>query len=439
MFTHSTFRVVPARAIVLLVSLAAAGCGGDSGTNPVPEAVAVATVEVTAPADALPIGGTAQLTATTRDAVGNVLSGRAIEWSSENLTVARVSTSGQVEALTPGTTRITARSEGRTGSASITVVVPVQFSFPLVGDLNRDFFYTNYVDLDAGPGTRDYQCGSKTYNGHTGVDIVLPSFHRMDQGVLIVAAAPGRVTHVADGLPDRNTQWVGGGFGNHVVITHDNGYQSIYAHMKRGSVRPTVGDQVQTGTPLGEVGSSGFSDMPHLHFEVRSIRGIVEAFAGSCGPGFSHWKEAHPYQDAFRVIAAELSSEMLTTDNIKGPPPVPTSVRAGERINLWVHLHNVRPGMASRWELISPSGAVSGSFTRNHDAFYSMSWWWAWFSPTQPGTWRFDHYHDGVLVAQRSFAVTASGAHAATGAPADGTPAEAASGSGGGMTWTHPH
>ena len=65
-----------------------------------------------------------QLSATTRDANNNVLTGRAITWSSSNTAISTVSTSGLVTAVAAGNATITATSEGKTSSAAITVSAP---------------------------------------------------------------------------------------------------------------------------------------------------------------------------------------------------------------------------------------------------------------------------------------------------------------------------
>jgi chitinase len=83
--------------------------------------VPVATVSVTLASPTLAIGATTQATATPKDANNNVLSGRAITWSSGNTSVASVSSSGLVTAIAAGTSSITATSEGKSGSATATV------------------------------------------------------------------------------------------------------------------------------------------------------------------------------------------------------------------------------------------------------------------------------------------------------------------------------
>src|SRR5204863_513261 len=88
--------------------------------------VAVATVDLTPATATVQAGQTVQLTATPKDSNGNVLSGRTVTWTSSNTSVATVSTSGLVSGVTPGSATITATSEGKSGTASVTVTqVPV--------------------------------------------------------------------------------------------------------------------------------------------------------------------------------------------------------------------------------------------------------------------------------------------------------------------------
>jgi len=91
-----------------------------------------------------------------------------------------------------------------------------------------------------------------------------------------LAVADGRVVAVKDGIPENvpgitsravpiTLETVGG---NHVIIDIGNGNYAFYAHLKPGSLRVHVGDQVKRGQVVGLVGNSGNSTEPHLHFHV---------------------------------------------------------------------------------------------------------------------------------------------------------------------------
>jgi len=85
---------------------------------------------------------------------------------------------------------------------------------------------------------------------HSGIDIGAP------YGAPVKAAMPGRVSSVGWD----NT------LGNFVVISHHSGYRTMYAHMS--TVRVKSGAYVGTGERIGDVGSTGLSTGPHLHFTV---------------------------------------------------------------------------------------------------------------------------------------------------------------------------
>lgn len=101
----------------------AASASSPAPSSPV-QTAAVATVSVSLNST-LPVKQTAQATATLRDASGNVLTGRTIVWTSSNPAVASVSSSGLVNAAASGSTTIVATSEGKTGSAALTVTAAV--------------------------------------------------------------------------------------------------------------------------------------------------------------------------------------------------------------------------------------------------------------------------------------------------------------------------
>jgi LysM repeat protein len=94
-------------------------------------------------------------------------------------------------------------------------------------------------------------------HGYNAVDLAMP------KGTPILAAATGMV------IISREGGW-NGGYGNYVVLSHDNGTQTLYAHMTRTIV--SMGQNVVQGQVIGYVGETGLATGPHLHFEVRGAK-----------------------------------------------------------------------------------------------------------------------------------------------------------------------
>jgi uncharacterized protein YjdB len=123
-FVPRLSRAVRAVSFVLLPLVAA--CGGGGGDTPTtPEVVSVSSVDVSPATSSIEVGQNTTLSATPRAANGSALSGRAISWSSSEPSIASVA-NGVVSAVAPGTVTISATSEGRSGSAAVTVTpIPV--------------------------------------------------------------------------------------------------------------------------------------------------------------------------------------------------------------------------------------------------------------------------------------------------------------------------
>ena len=106
---------------------------GKSGTSQVTAtAIPVNTVVVSPPTSTIGAGSTQQFTATLKDELGNTLTGRAVNWTSSNPTVATIGgATGLATGLRPGTVTITATSEGKSGTAQLTVNVgaPAKLAF----------------------------------------------------------------------------------------------------------------------------------------------------------------------------------------------------------------------------------------------------------------------------------------------------------------------
>lgn len=94
--------------------------------------------------------------------------------------------------------------------------------------------------------------GKRGRRNHDGIDIPAP------KGTPIVAVDHGVVIYSDNGIR---------GYGNMIVIAHNEDIFTVYAHNKTNSV--DKGDKVKKGDKIGEVGNTGRSTGPHLHFEIR--------------------------------------------------------------------------------------------------------------------------------------------------------------------------
>jgi murein DD-endopeptidase MepM/ murein hydrolase activator NlpD len=113
---------------------------------------------------------------------------------------------------------------------------------------------TGYIWPAKGDFTSPY--GPRWGRMHRGIDVAAPT------GTPVVASAPGVVSEVG---------WDGYGYGNYVEITHPDGAVTLYGHNDRVLVRQ--GQAVAQGEQISEMGSTGRSTGPHVHFEIHPAGG----------------------------------------------------------------------------------------------------------------------------------------------------------------------
>jgi len=93
----------------------------------------------------------------------------------------------------------------------------------------------------------------RTHGQHQGIDYAAPS------GTPVVTVADGAVVHAGRS----------GGYGNLVVVDHGGGITTYYAHLSAFGAGVQEGARVERGQEIGQVGSTGRSTGPHLHYEIR--------------------------------------------------------------------------------------------------------------------------------------------------------------------------
>ena len=148
---------------------------------------------------------------------------------------------------------------------------PIAQRFGLIRNFMRYAVDLNHTDEDFRPFK-----GAGTTN---------EEWHAWGQEVL--APAAGAVADAGDGEPDNvlgqpslfNPEVLLSTpmkfYGNYIVIDHGNGEFSLLGHLQKSSVKVKVGDRVSAGDAIARVGSSGSSNNPHLHFELRDGKNLL--------------------------------------------------------------------------------------------------------------------------------------------------------------------
>ena len=251
-----------------------------------------------------------------------------------------------------------------------------RLSLPVDCVPGKNCFIQNYVDIDGGPNMLDYACGKAGYNGHKGVDFRLVTEVDMKRGVSVLAAAPGMVTGMRDGVLDRVLDKNGGGgrikgkeCGNGIVIAHGGGLVTQYCHLRRGSVRVRRGQKVGRGQKIGLVGLSGKTAFPHLHISVRLNKQIIDPFTGHgqdgvCGAGKLNplWTrrvlEAFPYKSG-EVLKTGFAIETVAIDRLRSGYQygVPKS-RDAAAIGFYAWMIKLKAGDIVRISIDGPRGRI---------------------------------------------------------------------------------
>lgn len=237
-------------------------------------------------------------------------------------------------------------------------------SLPLDCSIGSDCFVQNYVDSDPTSDAADYRGGSLSYDGHDGTDIRLIDRAAMRRGVSVRAAAAGRVIGLRDGMADvamddpAPPDITGRECGNGVLLRHENGWQTQYCHMRKGSIAVREGQRVDRGQVLGQVGLSGQTMFPHVHLSVRKDGRDVDPFTVGSAGAPTLWQVPPPYI-AGGVLTLGIATEMPDFAAIRGGLATPRPL-AGPfpALVIWGYLFGVRKGDTLRLSLRGRDGAI---------------------------------------------------------------------------------
>lgn len=271
---------------------------------------------------------------------------------------------------------------------------PPRFALPLECQPNKNCFIQNLFDHDPSEGYRDYHCGTLSYDGHTGTDIRVPDLRAMQQGVAVLAAANGKVRAVRDGMEDRSVREIGKDAirnreaGNSVLIDHGDGWLTLYAHLKKGSVTVAPGDSVVQGKKLGLVGLSGNTEFPHLHFEVKKRGQSVDPFTSTRNEAACPASAGTGLWNAETDTLLQYVPTGVLAGGFAGHPPAQEEVLRGDAslaepmtpgspaLVFWVNLFGMQAGDIETVKIFAPDGSLfaqkSGEIDRSKAQWLSL-------------------------------------------------------------------
>lgn len=143
---------------------------------------------------------------------------------------------------------------------------------PALGRLNAspktDYPYS--LPYSAGTERRVTQGPDKPWFSHQGSHVNAIDFD-LPEGTPVLAARSGVVVHTVDRYSAGGTDADFVGKANNVYVEHADGTVAMYSHLRQGGVAVSVGQLVRAGNLLGYSGNTGYSNRPHLHFEVMRL------------------------------------------------------------------------------------------------------------------------------------------------------------------------
>jgi len=309
------------------------------------------------------------------------------------------------------TTALSSRTEAKDG---LVLELPVDCSPGVT------CFVQNYVDVEPGPGARDFTCGTLTYNDHKGVDFRVQDLVETAKGISVLAAAPGVVLRVRDGVndgfPDEigEAQIEGTECGNGIVIDHGGGWVTQSCHLRNGSVAVSPGQRVAVGEPIAQVGMSGKAEFPHLHLGVRYQGRLVDPYMGqepsaSCGGDVQPlWSAAAQAALAYQpsgVVNAGFTSVTPTLRNIETGEIRRHGPGSNTNLIMYVRFFGLQHGDQQRFHILNPNDAIVAEIA-TAPAEKSKAQWMQFVGRRMPGQgWppgvyrgRFELVRDGVVV-----------------------------------------
>lgn len=253
------------------------------------------------------------------------------------------------------------------------IIKPVYFDLPIDCDVGTDCWVMNYVDFDPDDETQtDPACLARTYDGHKGTDFALLDGVALAQGVDVLAAADGTVSRLRDSEKDawhtpdeldaiRENQKE---CGNGIFIDHGNNISTVYCHLRQGSVVVKRGQEVKRGDKIAQVGLSGMTEFPHLHFGIINKGKVMDPFTGQDNEGDCD-KEGRPlwHEDVsieyhpLIIQAVGFHDDVPSLEAIERKAEAPSKILIESGVmTFWVTILGAREGDDIIMQIKDPNG-----------------------------------------------------------------------------------
>ena len=293
-----------------------------------------------------------------------------------------------------------------------------QYIWPIEHELNDRNIIINYYDSNKGTGFRDQNCGTlHGYDGHLGVDIAIYSFRAMDEGIAVVASAPGVVTALEVSKNDRVYWTPYLDTGNFVSISYPDGSYTVYYHLRKNSVTVEIGESVERGQIIGYVGSSGATPFPHLHLETKiaKITGgfeSIDPYEGNCNSETSLWQTEPIYvaNQPLQILDAGTFTDFQYNGEyqfgeIKTLKDRPTSPavygKDQDKLGFWVQMQG-NIGDQYEIKITKPDGSIFIQETKTLQqkrryGWQAMNWSLDQVTSSDFGTWKAQVIANGII------------------------------------------
>lgn len=228
----------------------------------------------------------------------------------------------------------------------------------------------------------DFNGGNHTYDGHTGFDIFVDDYERLEIGVPVIAVADGVVTAVVVQEVSRSGITIDDSY---IIIDHGYSRSTSYIHLEK-TILVKPGDTVRSGQHIGWVRAHTEQFNGHLHFGVLEWGETVEPHRGRMNKIASRWKN----QIDYFALEPMVTKYALMNKNMFGSRL--THYKIGEKdIGLWINISNVDTYKEVQWKIYDPGNSLVKTFDNTN---YFFADWYI----NNPGIWTIKIYYKNRLL-----------------------------------------